>query len=248
MPLADYPSGGAAWPGGLSVALHVHHAPQRHAEATITQTEWLTIGAEVSCTDGICGQLTRVVVDPVARTVTHLAVEPPHRQGLARLVPIDLAAPGPGGIRLNCTLQEFERLDSAEETQFVPGTRGFEVYGADQVLSWPYFPLGDRIMNPDLEGKVSETVTVDTVPLGEVPIRRGGHVHAADGPIGQVEGLVIDTASHGVTHVLLQEGHLWGRKQVAIPIGSVASVDDDGIKLSISKQQVQDLPPVNLAG
>jgi hypothetical protein len=180
--------------------------------------------------------------------MTHLAVEPAGRQGLARLVPVDLATPAPGGIRLNCTLEEFERLDSAEETQFVPGTKGFEVYGPDQVLSWPYYQLGDTVMDPELKGGASETVTVDTVPLGEVPIRRGEHVHAVDGAIGQVEGLVIDASSHQVTHVLLQEGHLWGRKQVAIPIGSVASVDDeDGIKLSISRQQVQDLPPVDVA-
>jgi sporulation protein YlmC with PRC-barrel domain len=189
--------------------------------------------------------LTRVVVDPIARSVTHLAVEPAHRQGLARLVPVDLVMPGPDGIALSCTLDEFDQLDPAEETQFVPGTRGFEVYGPDQVVSWPYYRLGDTVMDPDREGKVSETVTVDTVPVGEVPIRRGLHVHATDGALGLVEGLVIDATSHHVTHVLLQEGHLFGRKQVAIPIGSVASVEDE-IRLSLSKQQVRDLPPVDV--
>jgi hypothetical protein len=49
-----------------------------------------------------------------------------------------------------------------------------------------------------------------------------------------------------VTHVLLQEGHLWGRKEVAIPISAVSSVDDDGIKLSITKHQVQALPAVDI--
>src|ERR1035438_3825591 len=56
---------------------------------------------------------------------------------------------------------------------------------------------------------------------------------------------VIDPNSHSVTHVLLQEGHLWGRKEVAIPISAVTGVDD-GIRLSITKQQVQDLPPVDV--
>ena len=48
-----------------------------------------------------------------------------------------------------------------------------------------------------------------------------------------------------MTHVLLQEGHLWGRKEVAIPISAVTQVDD-GIRLSVTKQQVQDLPPVDI--
>lgn len=45
--------------------------------------------------------------------------------------------------------------------------------------------------------------------------------------------------------MLLKEGHLWGRKQVAIPISAVASVDT-GIRLNITKKQVEDLPPVEL--
>jgi sporulation protein YlmC with PRC-barrel domain len=207
------------------------------------------IGSEVGCVDGICGRLTRVVVDPVAKAVTDLVVEPEHRVGLARLVPVELAAPlgrGVDGIRLNCTLAQFARFDSAEETQFVPGTRGYETYGPEQVLAWPYYRLGDTVMDPDAEGKVSETVTVDTVPLGEVDVRRGEHVHATDGSIGQVQGLVVDPAGEHVTHVLLAEGHLWGRKQVAIPISAVTGVDDDGISLNIAKQGVQDLPSVSI--
>jgi sporulation protein YlmC with PRC-barrel domain len=205
-----------------------------------------TIGARAYCTDGECGEVSRVVFDPVANVLTHLVVEPEHRQGLGRLVPIATARPAADGVQLDLTLAEFEDLDSAEETQFVPGTRGYEVYGAEQVLSWPYYRQGDTVMDPDLEGKYSQTVTVDTLPLGEVAIRRGEHVHAVDGPIGQVDGLVIDPGTDHVTHVLLQEGHLWGRKEVAIPIGAVTGAED-GIRLSLSKQQIQDLPPVDVA-
>jgi sporulation protein YlmC with PRC-barrel domain len=53
-------------------------------------TEQFMIGAEASCTDGPCGKLTRVVVDPVARAVTHLVVGPNHEPGAARLVPVDM--------------------------------------------------------------------------------------------------------------------------------------------------------------
>jgi hypothetical protein len=76
-----------------------------------------------------------------------------------------------------------------------------------------------------------------------VAVRRGQHVHATDGDIGLVEGLVIDPRNHHVTHVLLQEGHLLGRKDVAIPITAVTDLQD-GIRLHITKQQVRDLPPV----
>jgi hypothetical protein len=136
-------------------------------------------------------------------------------------------------------------LDLAEETQFMPGISDDADYVQDQVLSWAYYDLAT---GPSAAGGVAgapQPVTYDSVPLGEVEVRRGEHVHATDGEIGRVQGLVIDRRSHEVTHVLLQEGHLWGRKEVAIPIRAVTGVAD-GIRLNITKHQVQDLPPVDI--
>jgi sporulation protein YlmC with PRC-barrel domain len=214
----------------------------------MAQTMSFTIGADANCTDGLAGTVKRVVVDPLARAVTHLVVEPRHRQGLGRLVPVELAETAGNGVTLRCTLAEFERLESAEETQFVPGTIGYQDYGPEQVISWPYYGLhggqAGGVAGADVPG-VSQTVTYDTVPEGEVEVRRGEPVYATDGPIGHVHGLVIDAASRRVSHVLLAEGHLWGRKEVAIPIAAVADVRD-GIKLQISKKEVADLPPVDI--
>jgi sporulation protein YlmC with PRC-barrel domain len=223
----------------------------------MTETVQFTIGAVASCSDGVCGDVSRVVIDPVARAVTHLVVEPKHRHGLGRLVPLRLVDVVAGEIRLRCTLAEFGKLDPAEETQFVPGGSGYAGYGPGQVLNWPYYGLGGMNLGGMNMGggglggtamgggSIPQTIIYDTLPLGEVAVRRGEHVHATDGLIGRVQGLVIDPRSHHVTHVLLQEGHLWGRKEVAIPIGSVASVDD-GVRLSLAKQDVQDLPPVDV--
>jgi sporulation protein YlmC with PRC-barrel domain len=205
------------------------------------------IGADVSCTDGACGKVTRVVIDPVADAVTHLVVEPAHRQGLGRLVPLRLVEGDAGKIRLGCSVAEFQRLDSAEDTQFIPGSAGYSAYGPGQVLAWPYYGLGGGLgmgVGTGTSGR-SQTVTYDAVPAGEVEVRRGDPVYATDGSIGRVQGLVVDPRSHHVTHVLLQEGHLWGRKEVAIPIGKVAGTQD-GIRLSIAKEEVQALPPVDL--
>jgi sporulation protein YlmC with PRC-barrel domain len=194
-----------------------------------------TIGADARCTDGVCGEVSRVVVDPVARAVTHLVVEPKHRHGAGRLVPLDLVDATTGEVRLRCTLAEFEKLDPAEETQFRPGSGhpGFSGYGSEQVLSWRYYGLGMG----------------DGTGLSSSAGPGSGHVmrtvHATDGEIGLVEGLVIDPRNHHVTHVLLQEGHLWGRKEVAIQIGAVTGVEG-GIRLNISKQEVADLPPVDI--
>jgi uncharacterized protein YrrD len=96
-------------------------------------------------------------------------------------------------------------------------------------------------------GHRTPVVVSHAVPLGETEVERHESVHAVDGEIGRVEGFIVNPADHRVTHVLLQEGHLWGRRQVAIPVSAVASVDA-GIRLNITKKEVEDLPPVDPAG
>jgi sporulation protein YlmC with PRC-barrel domain len=227
-----------------------------------------TIGSEVVCGDGVCGDLTRVVIDPVARALTHLVVEPKHLQGQARLVPIDLVDETPavpagatgaganapaGRICLRCSSAEFEALDDAEETHFLPelGEQTETGYPAGQAYAWPYYGLGGGMGGMGMGGMGMADVPIvsieDRVPAGEVEVRRGEHVHASDGSIGRVQGLVVDPADHHVTHVLLQEGHLWGKHDVAIPIGAVTDVSADGVRLSLSKDEVRALPPVDLA-
>ena len=88
--------------------------------------------------------------------------------------------------------------------------------------------------------------TYDRLPAGEVDVRRGDPVHATDGSIGRVQGLVVDPSDRHVTHLLLEEGHLWGKKRVAIPIGAVEEVAADGARLSLTKDQVRELPAVDL--
>ncbi len=200
------------------------------------ETTQFTIGAEARGTDGGLGELKRVVVNPISKTVTHLLIEPKHRQGLGRLVPLDLVeGTSSGEIRIRCTKADFDRLDFAEETTFLPGVdEAYAGYEPGDAYAWPYFG-----------GNASVPITSVAVPVGEVSVRRGDPVHATDGDIGKVEGLVVESRGHHVTHVLLQEGHLWGRRELAIPIEAISSVDS-GIRLKISKQDVQDLPPIDL--
>jgi sporulation protein YlmC with PRC-barrel domain len=87
-----------------------------------------------------------------------------------------------------------------------------------------------------------QAVVQDVVPLGEIDIDRGEAVHALDGEIGRVHGCQVDPDDHRVTHVLLREGHLWGKKEVAIPVSAVTTVEN-GIWLNLTKKQVEDLPP-----
>ncbi|QMU77002.1 PRC-barrel domain containing protein [Streptacidiphilus sp. PB12-B1b] len=215
----------------------------------MNQSTQYGIGARVHCQDEDCGRLDRVVIDPVGKRLTHLVVDPRHGQGNKRLVPIDLVDPAAttaDDVRLRCSLDGFEALDPAEETDFAPGT-GELGYEPEQMVSLPYYGLGAGgvgIGDPGLMSPLNPApVVYDRVPAGEVQIRRGDRIEATDGEIGKVKGLVVDPQDGGVTHVLLAEGHLWGRKTVAVPIRSVTCAAG-GVTVALTKKELEDLPPV----
>ena len=203
----------------------------------------LVIGNEALCSDGYRGELRAVVIDPAARTVTHIAVEPEGRRGLARLVPLDLVDAASGQLRLHCTEEEFKGLDPAEET--------LAEFALGQPVPVQLLPAGWRgTGEPAAEGdsilRIDEKETIDVVPAGEIEEHGGDHVHATDGDTGQVRAFWIEPDTGKLTHVLLREGHAWGRRDVAIPFDKVTGLDEGGIRLSITREQVRDLPPVDI--
>ena len=56
----------------------------------MAQATEAAIGATASCPDGVRGEVSRLTVDPAARPVTHLAIEPKHRREPGRLAPLHL--------------------------------------------------------------------------------------------------------------------------------------------------------------
>ncbi len=216
------------------------------------ETMQFTIGAKVSCRGGHCGKLTRVIIDPIRRTLTDIVVEP-HNGTLGRLVPLHLVEDSTSEqIDLSCTLHEFDRLDPSEEADYFPMdnyygsyyggyARGYG-YGWGDASFWPYYGYGGLGFG---WGWGPQTIRYEAVPRGEVTIRRGDPVRASDGDIGRVAGLVIGNPDGDVTHVLLQEGHLWGKKDVAIPIRSVKRVSGV-VEVSLSKHELGELPAIDI--
>jgi sporulation protein YlmC with PRC-barrel domain len=197
----------------------------------------LVIGAAARCSDGFPGELKHLVVDPAARAVTHLVIEPEREHGtgfgLARLVPLDHVGVTGDEIVLSYTEAEFKDLTPAEEAlaeyvpvQLLPASQGWRTAGEETLA-------GDQIE------PVREVDEVDLIPENEVEESRGDHVHATDGHVGQLHALRVNADGGQVTQVIVKR-HPWSRNELAIPAGKVSGFDD-GIQLSITKREVQAL-------
>ena len=216
----------------------------------------LDLGSPVHCADGPFGELADVVIDPSTRRVSHLVVQPHHRHDLARLVRIDRAhalAPSNAGISLDYTVAEVSQLEPIRQSaylrvgEFPVEDPAWEV-GIQEIYALPYYEsltqdgLGTSIQAIDFDPHVA--MGYDRLPKDKVEIRRASVVTAADGHhLGHVDGFIAD-ADEQITHVVLEHGHLWGTREVAIPIGAVARIENDEVLLSLSRDEVGALKPL----
>jgi sporulation protein YlmC with PRC-barrel domain len=211
----------------------------------------LRLGHHVRCTNGQFGELADVVIDPSTRRVTHLVVEPHRRPALARLVPVELASVGDDSsadIDLRCTLEHVRRLPPVEEFAFLrigdtpPADPEWDV-GVERVLvppsaEYPGFAGHPMAFDPHV------AITYHRVPKGEVEIGRASTVVSADGHrLGRIEAFVVDGAD-GITHLVLERRHMFGRRDVTIPIDAVVRVATDSITLELTKDDVRALRAV----
>jgi sporulation protein YlmC with PRC-barrel domain len=214
----------------------------------------LEIGNRVHCTDGGYGELADIVIDPLEKRVTHLVVQPEQGEGGARLVPIQLAKGRDDEqheIELECTLDKAQGFESVHEAAYLrlgesPAEDPDWEVGVEDVLAMPYYAGLEVGPYPGELASDHVTMYYDRVPKGEVEVRRASAVISADGhSLGDVDGFVVDADKH-ITHFVLERGHLWGRKEVTIPIGAVARVESDAVHVALSKDEVGALPAVRV--
>jgi sporulation protein YlmC with PRC-barrel domain len=214
----------------------------------------LQLGKPVRCTDGVELELSDVVIDPTTRRVTHLVVQPHDRHDLARLVPVSLAEPAHeqshATLDLACSSAELEELERVQRAaylrlgQFPVEDPDYEV-GIEETYALPYYgsfaPGGiDAGLGPVAYDE-NAPVVWDRIPKGEVELRRGSAVSASDGRhLGHIEGFLVDDEQQ-ISHFVLEHGHLWGKREIVIPIGAAERIESDGVMLSMTKDEVEKL-------
>ena len=92
------------------------------------------------------------------------------------------------------------------------------------------------------ENTVQVPVEQLQIPAGELAVKRGARVEATDGYVGTVDEFVINSKNSHITHLVMREGHLWGKKDVIIPVSAMDDTHDDTVFLNIDKHQVESLP------
>jgi sporulation protein YlmC with PRC-barrel domain len=208
----------------------------------------LDLDTPVHCVDCEFGELADVVIDPSSRRLTHLVVQPQDRHDHARLVPIEGAAGGGGsdGISLESTADEVRKLEPVQESAYVrrgespAGDSDWDV-GIQEMYALPDAgSLGPQALGAGMAIDYDQhvAVTYHRVPKGCVEIRRASPVTSSDGHhLGHVVGFDVDDREE-IAQLVLEHGHLWGKRTVAIPSRAIVRLETDEVVLSLSSDEV----------
>ncbi len=197
----------------------------------------IPINTQVECTDGVCGRSAYVLINPVLGQVTHLVVKEAS-SNKERIVPIDLVSETISDtILLRCSKEELAKMEPFVQTRFIvenlPEYAGKAGYGTGTYFYWPY---------SNTVKKVYESIKYQQIPPGEMAIYRGTRVEATDGFVGKVDEFVVNPDNCHITHLVMREGHLWGQKDVIIPVSEIRVSNEETVHLKLNKQQIESLP------
>jgi sporulation protein YlmC with PRC-barrel domain len=193
----------------------------------------IPINAKVSCLDGPCGQTTHVILMPTSEKITHLVVSNGLFPATEFLISIDhVTESTPELIKLNCTVAEVSKMPVFAQVEFIPLDMSGMPFGG--YMQWPYYVPETAFIRKEREH----------IPANELVIRRGAGVEASDGHIGRVDEFLINPDNDHITHLVMREGHLWGQKDVTIPVSEIDHYQDNTVYLKLDKKAIEALPAI----
>ena len=198
----------------------------------------IPLKAQVDCTNGICGRSEYVLINPQTDQVTNLVVRETASPNTEYVVPVELvSATIADTIQLHCSKAELEKMGKFVKTTYVeekmpmmsPGYGG----GLGTYYYMPFVTAEMTVQVPEEQLQI---------PPGELGMTRGTRVEATDGYIGHVDEFVVNPKNNRITHLVMREGHLWGQKDVIIPLSAMGERRADSVFLKLDKSQVESLP------
>lgn len=189
-------------------------------------------GAAVWGSDGELGPMLAIVIDPATKTATEIAVRNAEVVNSGRLIPVRaVISATPDRIHVQLSRSEFFQLD-----RFMVPYRSAPVRAGDPVLDAPDLWL----IRP-----ASFLLAVhENVPNGDIAIHQGLAVfNAAGHRAGSVEGWNFHPDTGQLASLAFSAEAFLQRHTILIEASSVESIDDHGVRLTLSAAELDKLKP-----
>ena len=200
----------------------------------------IPINAKVYCQDNMCGHTQAIILNPASDVITHLVVKEHKRPHTEYLVPVNMIdASLPENIHLKIDETTLQSLPSFFDVEYIQATVPHYV----EVSEMAYVEPVAIPEKKNIEEKIYH------IPRNELAISQSTIVYSSDEhAIGKVDEFLIDQNGGHVTHLILREGHIFGQKDVFIPITEIETIQENSLHLKLDKENIEKLPAIPIRG
>ena len=230
----------------------------------------------INATDGPIGRVKDLFVDDETWVVRYLVVDTGGWLSNKKVLisPIAVGEPNWAKEQVHVSITQEQVKNSPDIDTEKPVTRqheleyskyyGYPIYwGSTGLWGYGMFP---SIMQPAYEGPQSQQVIPELMPhvqtladeslepdaVGDSHLRSskviaGYHIHANDGDIGHVCGMLIDDTSWAVRYLIVNTSNWWGGHKLLIAPPWIKDVSwaDRAVSVDLTRQAVKDAPVYN---
>ena len=194
------------------------------------------LGSKVQCTDGQCGNLSKLVIDPDSGQVTDIIIEKGFLLTTNIVLPITLVEDvTEEQIRLAIPSEQLSRYPIYEVTEFEEPA---EV--ANRQPAAGVSPLGLQTVTEPVAPMVKRKIRRG-IEEGRQVIEAGMSVNNSEGVVGKVDRVIIDPITGKISHIVLKRGLVISNLTI-IPIAIMDSIYNNGIFIIATDQEIEQFP------
>lgn len=207
----------------------------------------IRIGVPVIAEDGAAGRVERIILHPATNEVVGIVAV----QGA--MLPHDVVIPSERllssdarGLHVRGSVEEISELDPFAQSQYVDPPEDWlpPTDTAGGIYLFPATPYAvGAFERPVTQPAPAEREVEDLAP-GDIDVTANTPVYCADGVGGRLERVITNGTSDQVTHLIVRRGAAIG-EGIAVPMECVASVGDEGIRLTLTRDELDDMPDVD---
>jgi uncharacterized protein YrrD len=212
---------------------------------------------ETSAGDRV-GSVSRVIIDPRTKEITHFVVEKGFLFSEDRVLPAELIAESDRDrLVLGSDAGDLEQYPEFEVTSFVslderdlPADREELVLGETAPSSYPYPHVGPHhywgaaYINTQpyhYHRQGYSTVTRQNIPEETVAMKKGAAIVCEDGEkAGELHEVFVDKRTNQATHLLISRGLLATEKKL-VPVDWIVDVNEEKIHLGVHSNLIERL-------
>lgn len=194
------------------------------------------MGVQVQCTNGQCGKLAGVVINPESQHITDLIVEKGFLLKHDRILPLSvMEGATEENVHLSINSDELEQYPEYRIVEYEEPITGLEQRSTPVVTPYGMQGALDPVV-PMIKKKIREGIAP-----GQKVIGPGMHVNNTDGTFGKVDHVLVNPENIEITHLVVRRGMIF-TDHVVIPISMVEEVREDHMFVTGTDEELEQLP------